>query len=270
MTGSSSRSPASNGRCPASPGRAAGLAGAARRAPGPTCARRPVSRLLPRSRGQPQVVPVSNGENIFTASANAAQGPRPAISCFPLSTKESTGSRQLSAFQAVIHGFIHSLPKGYRVDAGEHLNRFRAAPGPRSGGAARGPRLRPERRVLRRSRPMRGWPGADGEAAAGQEAEAARDQAGLRAGLGAQIAAAEQALQARAEHAEAELQRARANRDMSRMPSDMPGPALGPAAGALLPRRAHRTRAADPGGEGAPPQPGTRQQRRRRHCPARA
>ena len=60
---------------------------------------------------------------------------------------------------------------------------------------------------------MRGWPGADGEAAAGQEAEAARDQAGLRAGLEAQIAAAEQALQARAEHAEAELQRARANRD---------------------------------------------------------
>ena len=46
--------------------------------------------------------------------------------------------------------------------------------------------------------------------------DAARDQAGLRAAFEAQIAAAEDAraaLQARAEHAEAELQRARANRD---------------------------------------------------------
>ena len=67
------------GPYPASPrqaGQLAGLAGAARRPPGPgTRARRPVSRLLPRSRGQPQVVPVSNGESIITASANAAQGP---------------------------------------------------------------------------------------------------------------------------------------------------------------------------------------------------
>jgi hypothetical protein len=37
--------------------------------------RGPVSRLLPRSRGHPQVVPVSNGESISTASANAAQEP---------------------------------------------------------------------------------------------------------------------------------------------------------------------------------------------------
>ena len=67
------------GPCPASPRQAdqlAGLADAARRPPGPgTRARRPVSQLLPRSRGQPQVVPVSNGENIITAPANAAQGP---------------------------------------------------------------------------------------------------------------------------------------------------------------------------------------------------
>jgi len=35
----------------------------------------PVSRLLPRSRGRPKVVPVSNGESIFTASANTAQEP---------------------------------------------------------------------------------------------------------------------------------------------------------------------------------------------------
>ncbi len=67
------------GPYPASPrqaGQLAGLAGAARRPPGPgTRASRPVSRLLPRSRGQPQVVPVSNGESIITAYANAAQGP---------------------------------------------------------------------------------------------------------------------------------------------------------------------------------------------------
>ena len=85
------------------PGRArgqlAGLADAARRPPGPgTRASRPVSRLLPRSRGQPQVVPVSNGERIIIASPNAAQGP--AASHFRISAIHtvSTERGQLSAF----------------------------------------------------------------------------------------------------------------------------------------------------------------------------
>jgi hypothetical protein len=57
-------------------GQLPGFAGATRRPPVPSIrARNPVSRFLPRSGVAPKVVPVSNGESIFTASANTAQEP---------------------------------------------------------------------------------------------------------------------------------------------------------------------------------------------------
>jgi hypothetical protein len=67
------------GPCPASPPRLAScLVFAERRAP-PAGARYPregpVSRLLPRSRRRPRVVPVSSGESIITTAASTAQDP---------------------------------------------------------------------------------------------------------------------------------------------------------------------------------------------------
>jgi hypothetical protein len=56
-------------------GQSPGFAGVARPAGARHPCEGPVSRLLPRSQGRPQVVPVSNGESIFTASANTAQEP---------------------------------------------------------------------------------------------------------------------------------------------------------------------------------------------------
>jgi hypothetical protein len=57
------------------PSQLPGFAVAARRRRCQAPVRGPVSRLLPRSQGRPQVVPVSSGESISTASANAAQEP---------------------------------------------------------------------------------------------------------------------------------------------------------------------------------------------------
>src|SRR5271165_2822481 len=115
------------GPCPASPRLLAScLVFAAPRAArrGQVPARGPVSRLLPRSRGRPRVVPVSSGESISTASATTAQGP--AASHFLFFRYPRRNPQKASSyphFTAVIHGFIHSLPTGYRVEAGEHLNR---------------------------------------------------------------------------------------------------------------------------------------------------
>ena len=67
------------GPCPASPrqaGQLPGLAGAARRPPTPgTYAGGRSPRFLPRSRGRPQVVPVSNGEVFLLPPLAWAQGP---------------------------------------------------------------------------------------------------------------------------------------------------------------------------------------------------
>jgi hypothetical protein len=67
------------GLAPTSPHQARPVAWLCCRAAPPAGARHPcagpVSRLLPRSQGRPQVVPVSSGESISTASANATQEP---------------------------------------------------------------------------------------------------------------------------------------------------------------------------------------------------
>ena len=104
------------GPCPASPHRLVSCLAwptprAARR--GQVPARGPVSRLLPRSRGLPQVVPVSSGKNISTAirERRARAGGQP-FRVLPLSTNQSTESAQLSAF----HGgyprvYSHSIDR---------------------------------------------------------------------------------------------------------------------------------------------------------------
>ena len=100
---------------------------AARRPPGPGTrarGRSPGSSRVPGRR--PRVVPVSSGESISTASASTAQGPAAGHFLFfryPRRNAQKAGS--YPHFTAVIHGFIHSLPTGCRVDAGEHLNRCR-------------------------------------------------------------------------------------------------------------------------------------------------
>ena len=108
------------GPCPASPRRLAScLVFAARRAP-PAGARYPregpVSRLIPRSRRRPRVVPVSSGESIITTAASTAQDPAASHFLFfryPRRNPQKAGS--YPHFTAVIHGFTHSLPTGYRV-----------------------------------------------------------------------------------------------------------------------------------------------------------
>ena len=106
------------GPCPASPRRLAScLVFAARRAPaaGAKYPRDgPVSRLLPRSRRRPRVVPVSSGESIITTATSTAQGPAASNFLFfryPRKTPQKAGS--YPHFTAVIHGFTHSLPTGY-------------------------------------------------------------------------------------------------------------------------------------------------------------
>ena len=109
------------GPCPASPRRLAScLVFAARRAP-PAGARYPregpVSRLLPRSRRRPRVVPVSSGESIITTAESTAQGPAASHFLFfryPRKTPQKAGS--YPHFTAVIHGFTHSLPTGYECN----------------------------------------------------------------------------------------------------------------------------------------------------------
>ena len=122
------------GPCPAPPRRLAScLVFAARRAP-PAGARYPregpVSRLLPRSRRRPRVVPVSNGESIITTAGSTAQGPAAShflLFRYPRKTPQKAGS--YPHFTQVIHGFTHSLPKGCRVSDGEHHNRRCRMPG---------------------------------------------------------------------------------------------------------------------------------------------
>jgi len=87
------------GPCPASPRRQASCWSsphAARRGQVPAQgASLPAPRVFPAS---PRVVPVSSGESIITTAASIAQGSEDSHSCFPLSTKESTESRQSCAF----------------------------------------------------------------------------------------------------------------------------------------------------------------------------
>ncbi len=110
------------GPCPASPHQVGQLAGL----PAPRAARR--CQVPARGAGLPapptfpashRVVPVSNGESISTASANAAQGP--AVNhfrAFPLSTRypPNTGSYPRSA--VVIHRPIHSSSTAAGVTQG--------------------------------------------------------------------------------------------------------------------------------------------------------
>ena len=106
------------GPCPASPPRLAScLVFAERRAP-PAGARYPregpVSRLLPRSRRRPRVVPVSSGESIITTAASTAQDPAASHFLFfryPRKAPQRAGSYPHST--AVIHGLftpIHRFP----------------------------------------------------------------------------------------------------------------------------------------------------------------
>jgi len=55
----------------------------------------PVSRLLPRSRRRPRVVPVSSGESIITTAASTAQGPAAShflFFCYPRRNPQRAGS----------------------------------------------------------------------------------------------------------------------------------------------------------------------------------
>jgi hypothetical protein len=83
----------------------------------------PVSRLLPRSRGRPQVMPVSE-RCISTACAGAAQ--EPAAGHFQVFRYPQKNPRKPCSYPhltAVIHELAHSLSTGSRVSAGEHRNR---------------------------------------------------------------------------------------------------------------------------------------------------
>ena len=104
------------GPCPASPHRLAScLVFAARRAPraGARYPREgPVSRLLPRSRGRPRVVPVSSGESIITTAASTAQDPAASHFLFfryPRKAPQRAGSYPHST--AVIHGLFTTYPQ---------------------------------------------------------------------------------------------------------------------------------------------------------------
>ena len=104
------------GPCPAAPPRLAScLVFAARRAP-PAGARYPregpVSRLLPRSRRRPRVVPVSSGESIITTAASTAQDPAASHFLFfryPRKAPQRAGSYPHST--VVIHGLFTTYPQ---------------------------------------------------------------------------------------------------------------------------------------------------------------
>ena len=77
---------------------------------------RPVARFLPRSRGHPQVVPVSNGESISTASASATQGAcGQEFRVFPLSTRHPQKAGSYPHQVMVIRRLIHSPSTGHRA-----------------------------------------------------------------------------------------------------------------------------------------------------------
>ena len=103
---------------PAPPRRLAScLVFAARRAP-PAGARYPregpVSRLLPRSRRRPRVVPVSSGESIITTAASTAQGPAASHFLFfryPRKTPQKAGSYpHFTGYPRVYSQPAHRLP----------------------------------------------------------------------------------------------------------------------------------------------------------------
>jgi hypothetical protein len=76
----------------------------------------PVSRLLPRPRGRPQMVPVSSGESISTASADAAQEPEAhSFRIFPLSTRYPQKECSYPHPAVVIHWPIHSPSTSHPV-----------------------------------------------------------------------------------------------------------------------------------------------------------
>ena len=72
----------------------------------------PVSRLLPRSRRRPRVVPVSSGESIITTAASTAQDPAASHFLFfryPRKAPQRAGSYPHST--AVIHGLFTTYPQ---------------------------------------------------------------------------------------------------------------------------------------------------------------
>jgi len=79
----------------------------------------PVSRLLPRSRGRPQVVPVSSGGIFLLDTRAPRKSLRPAISGFlryPRRNPQKAGS--YPPLTAVIHRFIHSISSARDVSRG--------------------------------------------------------------------------------------------------------------------------------------------------------
>jgi hypothetical protein len=93
----------------ARPGQLPGFAGAARRPPVPGTRARDRSPGSSHAPGSPRVVPVSNGESIFTASANTAQEPE--VNYFGvlrLSTRYPQKAGSYPHLAVVIHRPIHS------------------------------------------------------------------------------------------------------------------------------------------------------------------
>jgi hypothetical protein len=79
----------------------------------------PVSRLLPRSRRRPRVVPVSSGKSIITTAASTAQDPAASHFLFfryPRKAPQRAGSYPHST--AVIHGLFTTYPQvpGYQPE----------------------------------------------------------------------------------------------------------------------------------------------------------
>ena len=77
----------------------------------------PVSRYLPRPRGCPRVVPVSNGECIFTClGAHRARACGQLFSVFSISTFFPQNAAGFPHVAVIIHGIIHSSSTGHEVN----------------------------------------------------------------------------------------------------------------------------------------------------------
>ena len=97
-------------------GRLPGLARAARRPPGRYPREKPASRLLPRSRRRPHVVPVSRGKTLLLhmrASHKSLQSLSGFIR-YPRRNPQKVPSYQ--HFEAIIHEFIHSLSSAWECE----------------------------------------------------------------------------------------------------------------------------------------------------------
>ena len=98
-------------------GQLPGLAGAARRPPVPDTRARdrsPGSSHVPG--GCPEVVPVSNGESICTASRARAQDPAASkFRVFPLSTRYPQKAGSYPHLTVVIHRLTHNMPTSNRM-----------------------------------------------------------------------------------------------------------------------------------------------------------